>query len=103
MTEPKDPADEEPLPVEIEWGEPKEAKLTLGEISEPEEFELGYTEDGGLALVFPKGNLGLLFKGEAQQKLLFLFDVMLHSMLNSDSHAAFEEGAAGGKKKVTLH
>lgn len=99
----KDPRDDDPLPLEISWDEPADDRITLGDLSDPEEFDLGYTKDGGLALVFPKGKIGMLFRGEALQKLLFAFDAILHSMLNSGPQAAFEEGAAGVKKKVTLH
>lgn len=98
-----------PLEVEIDWaaGEVKPPKIDIGEISDPELFDLMVpTDREGLVLMFREGRKGLLFSGAALQKLLFLFDTLIHSMVDSASPGGLEENLLGSHKKtkkVTLH
>lgn len=97
-----------PLEVEIDWetGEVAAPKIDIGELSDPDLFDLMVpTDRDGLVLMFREGRKGLLFSGPALQKLIFLFDTLIHSMVDSASPGGLEENLLGAKKtkKVTLH
>lgn len=96
--------EKEPLQLAIDWNEPDLMKV--GEITDPDDFDLMLPQNHpGLMLVFPQANHGLLFQGAALQKLLFVFDTLIHSMVDSASPGGLEENLSGHKKtkKVTLH
>jgi hypothetical protein len=102
--------DEEKPPAQmlIDWNAPDsgEPTLELGEFTNPDDLELALSSTpghDGLVLYFPRAHQGLIFRDGAMKKLLYLFDVLLHHLLNSDSAEAHGEGPRGKTKKVTLH
>lgn len=95
-----------PLELTIDWGGPEDQgpALTIGVLTDAEDIDMAVeNEEGGLVLLFPASKHGIMFKGAALQKVLFLFDTLIHNVI--DSHSA--DGASGEvprqKKKVTLH
>ena len=94
-----------PLQLDITWEDPSpEAALTIGVLEGADDVDLAIDqEQGGVVLIFPETKHGILFRGAALQKVLFLFDTLIHNVINSQS----ADGASGEgprqKKKVTLH
>jgi hypothetical protein len=99
----KDPKLEEPLQLEIDWTQPEKPRLDLGEISDPDLFDVGVSvSPQGLVIAFPSEFKGLLFSGEALSKLLFVIDSILHAVVGSPG-AEVGEASDAKPKKVTLH
>lgn len=93
-----------PLQLEIEWEAPEPKPLSVSEVADPDMFDLGYSggpDLKGPMLVFHEANSALVFTGDAASKLLYVFDVLIHRVVESNSVEVGEASTA--KKKVTLH
>lgn len=94
-----------PLELDISWEDPSpEAALTIGVLESADDVDMAIDqEQGGVVLLFPESKHGIMFRGAAMQKVLFLFDTLIHNVIDSHSAAGASGEGPRQKKKVTLH